>query len=374
MKNQYVGDEKDFLTYGLLRTLARAAGLSLGVAWMLTPDAPNGEGEQRTYLTEAQRPRWQGCDPELYAQMLQVPAQGRSVELIRENGILPNASYFSALTPKKTTERMTYFQELFEQFKGCELLFFDPDIGMETTGTPRSENRSPQHLYWDEVEQAYRRGHSVLIFQHFPRIPHKEYLEKQGRALANHLRLAQVEWFESAQIVFFLAARPEHSAALAKLPPLVQAQWGEHFHHGLVSLPDTLEPAPVAGGLQLAVLPGRFAVCRLGADAPLPDWAGGTFVSFTRAPGELSIICEEGVVPREVQAERGWRILQVAGPLDFTTTGVVLRLAAPLAQALISIFACSTYDTDYLLLKEKDLDAAIRTLQAAGHHFPALDH
>lgn len=120
--------------------------------------------------------------------------------------------------------------------------------------------------------------------------------------------------------------------------------------------------------LALRVLPGRLAVCRLAADAPFPDWAqAGALASITRAADELSVVCAEEGVPLEVRAERGWRALQVAGPLDFALTGVLVALAVPLADAGVSIFALSTYDTDYVLVREGDLPRAAATLERAGH-------
>ena len=121
-------------------------------------------------------------------------------------------------------------------------------------------------------------------------------------------------------------------------------------------------------GLQLTVLPGRLAVCRLAAGSPMPAWAmSDVFLSITRTADELSIVCRQEHLPTGITAERGWACLKVAGPLDFALTGVLVGLAAPLADAGISIFAVSTYDTDYLLVKEADLPAAIDTLEGAGH-------
>lgn len=120
--------------------------------------------------------------------------------------------------------------------------------------------------------------------------------------------------------------------------------------------------------MELRVLPGRFAVCRLPAVASIPAWAlAGAFVSLTRTADELSIVCAEESVPREVAAERGWRALRVVGTLDFALTGVLAALAVPLAEAGVSIFALSTYDTDYLLVREGDLPRAVAALKHAGH-------
>ena len=99
---------------------------------------------------------------------------------------------------------------------------------------------------------------------------------------------------------------------------------------------------------------------------PIPEWAHSGFFSMTRTPDELSIVCNEEIVPDGVACEKGWHCLQVKGPLDFALTGILASLAAPLAEAGISIFAISTYDTDYFLVKE--LDRAIAVLFKAGHN------
>ena len=120
--------------------------------------------------------------------------------------------------------------------------------------------------------------------------------------------------------------------------------------------------------LSLTLLSQRLAVCRLDAGAPLPPWANqGVFVSITRTPEELSLVCPEEAVPDHVLSERGWCCFRVAGPLAFSLTGVLVALAGPLAEARISIFAISTYDTDYLLVREQDLDGAQQILRQAGH-------
>ena len=120
--------------------------------------------------------------------------------------------------------------------------------------------------------------------------------------------------------------------------------------------------------LDLVVLDGRCAICRLSPDAPIPSWAlGGPFCSITRTPDELSVVCAEGTVPENVRCERGWRCMRIAGPLDFALTGVLASLAVPLREAGVSLFAVSTFDTDYLLVKDSDLEWAVAALVRAGH-------
>jgi hypothetical protein len=120
--------------------------------------------------------------------------------------------------------------------------------------------------------------------------------------------------------------------------------------------------------LTLHLLPQRLAIARPDPHAVVPAWAQtGALLSLTRTPTELSIVCEADLVPSEVRAERGYRALRVLGPLEFSETGVLASLAAPLARAGISIFVLSTYDTDYLLLREQELDPALACVSAAGH-------
>jgi uncharacterized protein len=120
--------------------------------------------------------------------------------------------------------------------------------------------------------------------------------------------------------------------------------------------------------LTLHLLPQRLAIARLDPHAVVPAWAqAGALVSLTRTPTELSIVCEAELVPSEVRAERGYRCLRVLGPLAFSEVGVLASLAGPLARAGISIFVLSTYDTDYLLLRERELEAALACIAAAGH-------
>jgi putative acetyltransferase len=120
--------------------------------------------------------------------------------------------------------------------------------------------------------------------------------------------------------------------------------------------------------LPLLTVPGRFAVCRLRPDDPVPAWATArVFCSITRTLDELSVVCPEDVVPPDVRSEKGWRCLRVAGTIDFSAIGVLASLVAPLAQAGVSVFAISSFDTDYLLVKEDAFAAACAALRDAGH-------
>jgi hypothetical protein len=111
--------------------------------------------------------------------------------------------------------------------------------------------------------------------------------------------------------------------------------------------------------LKISVLQDTFAICWMDKDAQIPAWVfTSSFFSITRTADELSIVCSQIAVTEGIKCDKGWRCLKVEGPLDFSLTGILVSLATPLAQAGISIFVVSTYDTDYLLVKEKDIERA----------------
>ena len=125
--------------------------------------------------------------------------------------------------------------------------------------------------------------------------------------------------------------------------------------------------------MKLLLQEERFAICQLPAEAAIPRWAAQApgVVATVRSREELSIVCREDVVPLDVRQEKGWRAFMVEGPLDFGLTGVLAAIAGPLAVAGISIFAMSTFHTDFILVKEDKLEAATQALIAAGHNVAA---
>jgi hypothetical protein len=126
---------------------------------------------------------------------------------------------------------------------------------------------------------------------------------------------------------------------------------------------------PSARSLPLEVLPDLLSICRLPPDAALPGWATvpAPFLTISRTSEELSITTLQTAVPPGVRCERDYRALRVSGTLPPDLVGILVSIAEPLARAGLSIFAISTYDTDYVLVKARDLPAALESLRAAGH-------
>lgn len=126
--------------------------------------------------------------------------------------------------------------------------------------------------------------------------------------------------------------------------------------------------------LVIQLLPGEFAIARLPADAAIPDWVqSNVFSAATRTADELSILCPAARIPPDVKHEAGWRLLKLRGPFAFTETGILSSVLDPLAFSGISILAQSTFDTDYVFVKQAQVDDAIRTLRHANHTVERLE-
>jgi hypothetical protein len=147
-----------------------------------------------------------------------------------------------------------------------------------------------------------------------------------------------------------------------------EAGWVDLPQPIIVRAGEAFIAVPVTHQLALTLLPNTFAVCKLDAADAIPAWATtGELFSITRTPDELSIVCLQSLVPVGIRCERAWRCFKLAGPIPFTTVGILASLVQPLAEAGIGVFALSTFDTDYLLVKVADLTQAIETLRQKGH-------
>jgi hypothetical protein len=121
---------------------------------------------------------------------------------------------------------------------------------------------------------------------------------------------------------------------------------------------------------ELAELPGRYAVCRLQPGEPVPPApaSAAALWAVARTRAELSVVCPEEDVPPGARVEAGWAALELAGPFALEgEVGILSSVLDPLAAAGISIFALSTFDTDYVLVHAGALAAAAGALRAAGH-------
>eukprot|EP00164_Ancoracysta_twista_P003920 GFYU01005256.1.p1 GENE.GFYU01005256.1~~GFYU01005256.1.p1 ORF type:complete len:134 (-),score=22.32 GFYU01005256.1:15-416(-) len=128
--------------------------------------------------------------------------------------------------------------------------------------------------------------------------------------------------------------------------------------------------------LNLHLLPSPLCICRFAATTQIPEWSlkSTEFFTISRTADELSVVCPQGDIPADlkesdsVKIDRDWRAFKVAGPLDFSLVGIMANLSDILAKSEVSIFAISTYDTDYILVKSDKVDVASAALTSGGHN------
>ncbi len=120
--------------------------------------------------------------------------------------------------------------------------------------------------------------------------------------------------------------------------------------------------------MNLIPLEGLFSICQLDPNSEVPAWAfESDFYSITRTPDELSIICNRLNIPKYLKCDSDWRVLKIDGTFPFDEIGILNAITMPLAEANISLLTVSTYDTDFILVKESHFEQAVRFLESAGH-------
>ena len=226
MKDQYFGDLNDYRKYSLLRLLGGPEGLSLGIAWMLTAPDSRRDGQRLAYLDQPDRHRQ--FDPPLFDALRNIVHHHRRrlIASAEKFGLIPGAVFFDAEFTDAPRPREALLGKLLLTCAGRELLFFDPDNGLEVQSRPWGRKDSCKYLYWREVQEVFRGGHSVLIFQHFPRVDRRRYTARLKRELARRTGAVDVFAFQTSLVVFLLVAQPQHAARLRQRARLVQARWG----------------------------------------------------------------------------------------------------------------------------------------------------
>src|SRR5436309_725994 len=202
MKNQYFGDINDFRKYGLLRTLQRTSGLTVGVCWCLTNDDAGGDGELRKYLSQPKR--WRHYDSDLYELLRRLldPDMPRSVSLAPEWNLVPGASFFDPLLPDSRSARTAYFEKARRALASCDVVFLDPDNGIEVPSTGLGVFGSSKYVYWSELKAMYAAGQSLLVYQHFPRVVRERFVPFLSARLSDELLGSTVVAFSTAHVVF----------------------------------------------------------------------------------------------------------------------------------------------------------------------------
>jgi len=247
VKNHYFGDVNDYRKYGLLRVLSHETGLRCLVAWMLTPDDGRPDGRLTQYLTHPDT--WRSYDPDLFDTLrAAVSVRGiRDVDVIVSSGLLPGASFFPGIVPDQLPERTQWSDHLLAASVGHDLVFLDPDNGIEVKSKPIGCKDSSKFVCWRELNALFEKGASLLVYQHYPRRPRKEFTSALAERLSRQLGINQVITFSTSNVLFLLAPQSRHEHAMRSAAESIAEKWQGQFQVGEeatnnTSIDDTVAP------------------------------------------------------------------------------------------------------------------------------------
>lgn len=178
---------------------------------MLTPNDQRNDGKFTRYLSQPNQ--WKKYDPELFDFLHQtvLVENRREIRVLESTSIIPNAKYHATLLRDSVAERSMYFDEMLKRFAESDLIFFDPDNGLEVRSVPQGRPKSSKYLYYDEVANVFRRGYSLLIYQHFPRTEHYQFIKLTGNNIKQSASEAEIYALATKTVVYFLVSQPKHA-------------------------------------------------------------------------------------------------------------------------------------------------------------------
>ena len=179
MKEQYIGDVKDYYKYSVIEFLSKVYDKKVLFAWMLTPPDNKNQGNDIGYLNNPQK--YSRYNPTLYENLKDIVSKNKSLLLVKDKLENNNYRFFPDELPLDINGRRSYFNKLDEITinERIDLVFFDPDIGIEVKSSQKGKKNSNQYIYWDEIKHFWMKGRDMLIFQYIPRFSkHNEYINK----------------------------------------------------------------------------------------------------------------------------------------------------------------------------------------------------
>ncbi len=224
MKNQYFGDINDYRKYALIRLLADGGKIKTGVCWMLTPDDTKTDGKFTEYLDDPKK--YRAFDPELYDFLGQcIDSKQRNILEAVSSDKFSNATFHNQILGDDADQRKQYFSDMRELFQDVDLIFFDPDNGLEVKSKPLGKKDSSKFLYWSEVVGSYEAGHSVLLYQHFIRENRESFISRIVADIREKTGSNNVIYFRTANVVFFLIIQDRHSQYFSEKAKIISKKW-----------------------------------------------------------------------------------------------------------------------------------------------------
>jgi hypothetical protein len=227
MKNQYFGDVNDYRKYGILRLLSDPHEIRLSVCWMLTDDDGRNDGRFVEYLSKPYY--WRHYDPVLFDVLYDaVKVENiRNVEAAETKQLLTGASYHTAKLSDNLADRRQYFIELNQIRGGHNLIFFDQDNGLEVKSVKKGRSRSSKYLYWDEFDGSFAKGHSILVYQHFPRVKRDVFIANMAKEMMARSTAHAVIVFQTSYVAFFLVPQAQFLDDFHKRSKIIAEKWSD---------------------------------------------------------------------------------------------------------------------------------------------------
>ena len=227
MKNQYFGDINDYKKYSLLRHLIGNGEIETVVCWVLTEDDSGSDGRRIKYLEQPET--WQKYDPIVFEHLRKhVVDQGiRHTSVIERANVLRNCRFYNEVIQDNKELRDQYFGRFLKFAEGADLVFFDPDNGLEVKSVPRGKKKSSKYVYWNEVEASYKSGHSILLYQHLPRRPRESFIHSLVCRFETLGSICSVFSYCTSHVAFLLIPQPRHENMFVKSSAKISQTWGD---------------------------------------------------------------------------------------------------------------------------------------------------
>lgn len=224
MKDQYVGDINDYVKYSVLRAILDASSASLLVCWMLTTDDDRRDGLKTSYLSKPDD--FRGVDQDLFDSLRAIVLRGRrSTRQIETIGVLPGAGFYAAHLEDSAEARERFMLGLWRAAQGHDIVFFDPDNGLDVRSVPVGRTGSRRYVYCAELEPLRDSNAAAVIYQHFPRVPRHLYITGQLNRLEAALPGYEAFAISSSHVAFLVAAPPKHAQRLSAGLRLARQRW-----------------------------------------------------------------------------------------------------------------------------------------------------
>jgi hypothetical protein len=278
LKNQYFGDVNDYQKYSVLRALSTGTGIRTTVCWALTSDDDRSDGSRVAYLSHPNS--WRPREPEVFDILRDavVRRRTRSVRVLERSRLLENCRYWRREIPTSEAQRRGYFDRLFSFAQGSDLMFFDPDNGLEVKSCPPGGTHSSRYIYWGELQMAWSRGHSILVYQHFPRVARAPFVRRLTEAISSTTAVRCVIAIRTSRVVFLLIPQAGHLERLTRNLGQFMERWSglvtvEWYRFESARAPQRGEAAVSSGTVPptgFQVRPAKLSACAPPLATPQP--------------------------------------------------------------------------------------------------------